>query len=309
MPSTSITIDEMMVRFGGKTKHMVRIPNKPIMEGYKVFAICDHGYTLNWRFHSRLKGIGELSSTYREAVGISAPSVAVVYQLAEQSLPYRAHNFVVYMDNFFNTVELYIKLRRLGIGACGTARVQNGRFPEEHNNISKNIPWNTVSGGGVSGSNGLVLAMQWQDNSHVHLLSTIHDLFERVIRLRKRPRKTSTSGPLIRPAFRDNHTINTPIPALVDDYNFHKGGVDIADQYRSYFFTQLITRRNWFPLFFFLLDIIIVNSFILYGLSKFDPKSPLNQEPERTRLSYHTKIFDFFWLQNYYNDILVLQSQ
>ncbi|KAH0602615.1 uncharacterized protein H6S33_008696 [Morchella sextelata] len=195
LPSTSVTVDEMMIRFGGRSKHTVRMPNKPITEGYKVFAICDHGYTINWRFHSRVKGIGELSSAYRDSVGISAPTTAVVYQLAESSLPYREYDFVIYMNNLFSTVALFSKLRSIGIGACGTARLQAGRFPLEYNNNAKDIPWNTVVGGAVSDSNGLasVLAMQWQDNNHVHALSTIHTLDEKVTRSRKRPRLTSTS--------------------------------------------------------------------------------------------------------------------
>lgn len=41
------------------------------------------------------------------------------------------------------------------------------------------------------------------------------------------------------------------------------GGVDIADQYRSYYNVQITAHRNWFPLFYGLLDIAIVNSFLL----------------------------------------------
>ena len=41
------------------------------------------------------------------------------------------------------------------------------------------------------------------------------------------------------------------------------GGVDIADQQPSYYYTQLSTCRNWFHLFFWLLDTSIINSFLL----------------------------------------------
>lgn len=109
--------------------------------------------------------------------------------------------------------------------------------------------------------------MQLQDNNHVHTLSTTHDIDEKITRSRKRPRITSTSGLLIRSVFGSNHTMNISIPALIDDYSYDKGGVDIADQYRSHFFTQLIARRNWLPFFFWLLDIILVNSFILHLLA------------------------------------------
>jgi len=61
---------------------------------------------------------------------------------------------------------------------------------------------------------------------------------------------------------------------MVDDYNHHMGGVDTADQLRSYNSTQLRARRNWMPLFFWLLDIALVNSFILAKL-KNQTKSPV----------------------------------
>ncbi|ORZ27723.1 hypothetical protein BCR41DRAFT_119145 [Lobosporangium transversale] len=41
------------------------------------------------------------------------------------------------------------------------------------------------------------------------------------------------------------------------------GGVDIADQLRSYYNTQQPSRHNWLPLFFWLLDTSIVNSYII----------------------------------------------
>ena len=50
---------------------------------------------------------------------------------------------------------------------------------------------------------------------------------------------------------------------MIDDYNHHMGGVDIADQRRGYYCTQLTTCRNWMPLFFWLLDTVIVNSYLL----------------------------------------------
>jgi hypothetical protein len=56
------------------------------------------------------------------------------------------------------------------------------------------------------------------------------------------------------------------IPVLVDMYNLFMGGVDIADQRRSYWPTQLRVSRNWLPLFFWYLETAIVNAFILYRI-------------------------------------------
>ena len=55
-----------------------------------------------------------------------------------------------------------------------------------------------------------------------------------------------------------------PIPKMIDDYNQHMGGVDIADQRRAYYNTQITSCRIWMPLFFWLLDTAIVNSYIIH---------------------------------------------
>ncbi|CAG8650169.1 21432_t:CDS:2 [Cetraspora pellucida] len=54
-----------------------------------------------------------------------------------------------------------------------------------------------------------------------------------------------------------------PIPAVIDNYNHHIGGIDIANQLRSYYGTQVPVHHIWVPLFFWLLDTSIVNTFII----------------------------------------------
>ena len=55
-----------------------------------------------------------------------------------------------------------------------------------------------------------------------------------------------------------------PIPCCIDDYNHHVGGVDIADQLRSYYDTQLTSFRTWWPMYFWALDTIITNAYFIY---------------------------------------------
>ena len=54
------------------------------------------------------------------------------------------------------------------------------------------------------------------------------------------------------------------ILSCIDDYNKFIGGIDIADQYRSYYTTQLIAQQNWLLIFFWILDTALLNSFIFY---------------------------------------------
>jgi hypothetical protein len=40
----NVSFDEMMVPFSGRSKHTLKMKNKPILEGFKIWALCDHGY-------------------------------------------------------------------------------------------------------------------------------------------------------------------------------------------------------------------------------------------------------------------------
>ena len=253
VPASDVTVDEMMIRFHGRSKHSVRMPKKPIKQGFKIFAICQRGYTYNWLFHSRINGTAELDFTTQFAA-----TQSVVYQLA-LSLPHdQGYHFNVYMDNLFTTVPLLSALRDAGIAGTGTAR--SNAFPSSAKKLSDSVPWNTVDSTVVGG--GSVLAIEWRDQKTVQMLTTLHSVTEKVSKNRRQLRNTSTNGVQIR------RTITTPrmtvnIPTVINDYNSHKGGVDIADQYRESYFTQQTARCNWLPLFYWLVDITSVNFFLL----------------------------------------------
>jgi hypothetical protein len=57
MPSQNVSIDEMMKAFTGRSTHTIKMPNKPIKEGYKMWALADYRYTWHFIWHSRAKGM------------------------------------------------------------------------------------------------------------------------------------------------------------------------------------------------------------------------------------------------------------
>ncbi|KAG0366399.1 hypothetical protein BGX24_003711, partial [Mortierella sp. AD032] len=48
VPRSNVAVDEMIVRFGGRSHHIFRIKSKPIPVGYKILALCDAGYTYSF---------------------------------------------------------------------------------------------------------------------------------------------------------------------------------------------------------------------------------------------------------------------
>lgn len=55
-PGSHLAIDEAMIAFRGRSHHKIKLPNKPIKEGFKIWGIGDSGYIYDWLWHSRLDG-------------------------------------------------------------------------------------------------------------------------------------------------------------------------------------------------------------------------------------------------------------
>ena len=254
LPGTKVAIDEMVVRFSGRSNHTLKIRNKPVKEGYKIFALCSQGYTYGFIWYSSLVGLADVPQQ-----SDLTPTSAGVLALAQLLPPGNCWNLI--LDNYFTNVPLFEQLLLLGIGAAGTTRVDAAGFPPslkiEKAEARKVLPWGYVTGAVVQNTCCLI----WQDNSSVLFMTNYHDIRETVERMRRRPKKTSTNGTIVRGLFGDEVRKSLPIPTFIDDYNYHMGAVDIADQLRSYYCTQQTAWRNWYPLFYWLLDTTIVNAY------------------------------------------------
>jgi len=113
-----------------------------------------------------------------------------------------------------------------------------------------------------------VVTLLLMDSSPVTMMSTIHPLSGEdslVLRMRKHPSNKSTNASGANSTFLPGeYQKELDIPVIVDAYNQHKAGVDVADQYQTYFDTQLISRCNWYPLYYLILETALINSLIIY---------------------------------------------
>ena len=60
MPSSELSIDELMIKCYGRSNHTFSMPHKPIPRGYKLFALADHGYIYAFTPASRTKSLVEV---------------------------------------------------------------------------------------------------------------------------------------------------------------------------------------------------------------------------------------------------------
>jgi hypothetical protein len=145
------------------------------------------------------------------------------------SLPRR--RLIIYIDNYFTFIPLFLELRACQFGVVGTTRLHKD-FPiglkELKDRFSTKLEWNTLLVVVVKDT----LCLAWQDNNIILALSNIYtidkakDFREKV---RKRPTKTSTNSRIVRQVFSDDYRKELQIPCFIDDYNHYIRGVNLAN--------------------------------------------------------------------------------
>ena len=97
---------------------------------------------------------------------------------------------------------------------------------------------------------GGVLALQWKDKMVVTMLSMMHD----ASMVQKQRRSRHAPGGIE----------NVMKPTMIQEYNKHMGGVDKSDKLLSYYGFSHRTVKWWRHVFFHLLDMSVVNAYVLY---------------------------------------------
>ena len=96
-------------------------------------------------------------------------------------------------------------------------------------------------------------------------MRTVHQLRSVVERVRKGPGKESTNAKKAREAFGGAYEKEMPIPLCTEDFNRNMGDVDIANQLRSYYDTQLTSFCTWWPMLCWAYDTMITNSYVIFS--------------------------------------------
>lgn len=182
-----------------RSKHIYKMPNKLIKQGYKVYGIADYRYIYDWIWSSKVFGIEEVLP-YEDLTNTGALVRALIAMLPRKAI-------TVYIDNYVTSVPLFSSLRSAEYGAVGTTRPHTA-FPQLLAKLKASgvkFEWNTLLAHVVDNT----LCLAWQDNNIVLALSTVHTVntaSDWIIKERKRPAITSTSGRIVRAIFQNNLT-------------------------------------------------------------------------------------------------------
>ena len=138
LPGSNVAFDEMMVLCKGRTFHIIKMPNKRIDEGYKLYALCEKGYKYSFLFYSG-ETKNENSPFTKETaqstqphpmqtssaldlgdpINEFSPTIQAVYHLVFH-LPFQEFQFNEYMHNYLSIIPLFRHLRSYWIGTAGT---------------------------------------------------------------------------------------------------------------------------------------------------------------------------------------------
>ena len=114
----------------------------------------------------------------------------------------------------------------------------------------------------------------WRDNRTVLALSTAIPGHSESVVSRRMKDKDGTS-----------RRQELPCPKVIATYNVYMGGVDKSDQFLAYHNVLRRTVRFWKTLFYHLIDVAVVNSFILYNLLRAEAgEKPVSENDFRDKL-------------------------
>jgi len=256
-PTCEISIDEMMIGTRCRVSFLQYLPKKPCKFGVKVWVLAEAktGYVLQFQVYTG-------ASDKKEDLGSKGVAYRVVMELME---PYQGKGHRLFMDNFYTSFQLVKDLFEKGTYSAGTVRTNRKDFPESLK-VNKKEKKNILEIGEFRFATykDIISAVVWRDRRDVYLLSSMHN--RSVGTALKRPKGGKEKVPV-------------PCPTVVSDYNQFMGGVDLADQHLSYYsLTQRRTIKWWKKVFWRLLDISIINSWVIFRTNSPDSKIKSQRE-------------------------------
>lgn len=224
-------VDEMLIGFRGRSKFKMYIPNKPNKYGLKVLILTDArtNYFYNGYIYTGKDSDGRPLTN--EEKKLSKPTQSVL-RLAQ---PIMKTNRNITADNWFSSIELIDELFARGITYVGTMKRNKREIPPEFLPDRRRQIGDTIYG---FTKNKTLVSHVPKRGKAVVLVSSMHHISAIDTNSRK--------------------------PEIIAFYNETKGGVDTLDKKCAAYSTSRRTRRWPMAVFYAILDIAGVNSFVLH---------------------------------------------
>ena len=237
-PGQELSVDECMVKYKGHCRGKVRMPNKPIKLGYKIWccscSCC--GYLCTFQVYDGRPIDPETGKKMSEK-GL------VMRVVSDLLAPFAKMNHVVYFDNFYTSGPLVDMLAKDKIFTAGTIKRTAAGFPSSLKTVIP--PKGSYVSESVDGKQYFV----FNDRKVVCFVTNVFPvaMASKVFRLQP-------EGVL-----REQH-----VPPLLPAYNKYMGAVDLTDQLKKAYGFDRKSKRSWLRPFFMCYDVATNNAHILY---------------------------------------------
>jgi hypothetical protein len=208
----------------------------------------------------------ELGGTKKAGKGGNKTQVVVLHLVSRLPKPPKGSGYHVFLDNLFVSTRMVEYARSQGVGITGTCR-DNGGVIQELLDLKKKDKKDIIKWGetySMPTLNGKVCQVGWKDQAFVLMISSVMSGDQRVTRLRKRPKETSSKAKTAQAPFGKDAIKELSIPAIADSYNYHMGAVDEFDHLTAQNAgLRHVERGGHQALEHWLLRVVLVNSYLL----------------------------------------------
>ena len=241
-PHQQLTVDEGTIPWKGNLRFKCYNPLKPKKYGLKAYMLCDavNAYCCQFEVYTGKKDDKEITMSIIEDL---------MWRLTKK---YQNKGHHLFMDNYYSSPLLYCRLASVQIGCTGTVRATRKGIPKEL--VEEKVPKNSWS----SRNSQHLLVVKYHDKKQVYLMSTV---------CTDTPVGTGKFVKAAAPAREgepDSQRKEIKMPQLVGVYNKYMNGVDRSDQMVSYYALRQKTMKWWKRLIFHVLNVAVVNAFVLY---------------------------------------------
>lgn len=226
-PGQNLSLDESMVLWRGRLSFRQYIKNKRHKYGVKLYMVTEpNGIILKFAVYT-----GQL-----DVIGGKGHATKIVLHLMEERLG-MGHS--LYLDNFYNSYDLAIKLLNRQTFCTGTLRIDRKNIPEDVK-TAKLKRSETI----FRYSNEGVLVGKWRDKRDVTYISTEFD------------------NDMVTYHDKLNRVKEKPKPIYM--YNKYMGGIDRQDQFMSYYPIERKTLRWYRKLGIHIFQMLLLNAYLLF---------------------------------------------
>lgn len=235
-----LVIDEAMVAYTGRSAYKQYMQNKPHPYGFKVYILASDKYIRRIKLH----------------VGRSVPTYVKqsVHDLCVELIQgYENANFVLFCDSWFSSPQLMHTLAQKNIAMVGSVRLNRVGMPPVQQ-LSAPMLQKLPRGKSLHFQRDDMCICVWKDKKPIMVLYNMlqPSTYEVVLK-----RHGKLGG---------HYEVVAPVP--INLYFKYMRAVDVVNQLRQSYYVGRRSKREWWRLVWWGIDITFVNAYTMWSLGR-----------------------------------------